>query len=302
MSQDLQNQIQISFDKDDEVAFAQILKKNTPSNLDFWFDEIFNQQKTKMLKVLIEYTLSIPGWNSKMNNMLSNCFRDACEHGLVDSLEVLLYYCQSRETREQGLRLAAEGNQPKVVERLLNAKVNANAYQAAAIKSAAYQGHIEVLNLLIPHSNLNTFGRDKRTILETAVISNQLEIVRILAPLCDATLNHSRALKKAITGRKPEMVEIIYPYSNIDDIILKFSLDSFQELKNFKNILNDSLYEKVDPITYHSGFDRFGALSPPEVQQWILEHLDIAYLPELAKIQLNKVIPTGGNHKNQARI
>ena len=127
-------------------------------------------------------------------------------------------------------------------------------------------------------------------------------MVRILAPLCDATLNQSLALKKAVVGRKPALVEILYPYSNIEDLISKLSEFSCQDVTNFKNVLKDSLYEKIDPIVYHSGFDKLGTLSPPWVQEWILENFEIEYLPQMARLQLNKAIPVGEKNKNQVRI
>jgi len=94
----------------------------------------------------------------------------------------------------------------EVIQSLLNEGCNAKVEDSFALQWAAYNGHTEIVKLLIPHSDVKSLNSSA---LRWAARHGHTEIVKLLIPLSNVKDCDSEALRWASENGHTEIVKLL---------------------------------------------------------------------------------------------
>ena len=172
---------------------------------------------------------------------LHDLFVEACQTGQIPVIEYLLPLCDPKENESMALFWAVMGNSDQAFEtvRLLIPMSNPKAKQSRALNCAASKKRYDILELLLPHSDISD-----GVALLLACEAGCLRSVKRLCECVDPKIHDSHPLRKAVAAGHVDIVKFLLPLS---DLKAKNSLALvLASQKNHQNIF-DLLYPVSDP-------------------------------------------------------
>jgi len=107
---------------------------------------------------------------------------------------------------------AVESGDLETVKRLVETRlVDPKGSDSEALRLAALNGHLEVMQFLLPHANPKAYGSQA---FRVAAGNGHLEIVKFLLPHSDPKAHYSEALRWAAENGHFEIVQFLIPHSD----------------------------------------------------------------------------------------
>ncbi len=150
-------------------------------------------------------------YNQSMPANPTDTLQKAALNGRLDEVKHLLEAgADSKAGNSYALRCAAKNGHLEVVELLLPVS-DPKANDSWALRMAAQSGHLEIVKLLLPVSDPKTYDSSA---LQRASENDHLEIVKLLLPVSDPQAVSSLALRLAAQNGHLEIVKLLLPVSD----------------------------------------------------------------------------------------
>ncbi|MDD4081983.1 MAG: ankyrin repeat domain-containing protein [Sphaerochaetaceae bacterium] len=168
-------------------------------------DRIILGKKEKITAKVIKRLID-EGADPNVDNSWILVWAAKCKY--LEIVKLIIPYINSKIAFNQALNTAAKNGQLKIVKLLIP---HSEIDDSEALTYSIMNGHFKISKLLIPYSNLKANNSEA---LRFAAEVGSLEIVKLLIPHSNPKSLNSHALSLAAKNGHLEIVKLLLPYSN----------------------------------------------------------------------------------------
>lgn len=219
-------------------------------------------------------------------------------------VEVLLPYVKRRICHNQALSASARAGNVDILRKLLDIGADHSFKNYESVINAINKGRSECLEVLLtktPASFFKTYALDPKAepLLSKAIREDFNDCAKQLIPLVDVRQKGSHALQAAVLSNHKELIDLVFPYSKMSDILHALTPSKIQLLKIKMN--NLSHMPELAKKTYE-GFEYLATLISPAERRQLIEKLGSDNLPKAFKMQLAENVGSAQSKKILSRI